>query len=234
MNWRVNKWVGGNWLITFAEQTIEQRCEQRGIQGFGAAQAAVSLGWEEGQWKACRLVRTKACHLLLLFVGCVVLFFFPRLICMSRWLDDLPTHSIVKKWNTAGGERVSKAQASSATDHGNEKGAEKNHDGFDVNLQQTAAVPYRDPCWAQPTTAWTCPDGTLPSRSWPGCQTCSGRPCGPPTGWQAAGGAVSAVCGGRHAHLLHLEERLGVKTEACESHPGTETKDKSDSASQRP
>lgn len=70
---------------------------------------------------------------------------------------------------------------------------------------------YLDLCWAQPTTVWTYPDGTLPSRSWPGCQMCSGRPCEPRVGWQVAGEAETAVCGGLHTHLLHLVEGLWVE-----------------------
>lgn len=81
------------------------------------------------------------------------LFFSLLVICMSRWLDDLPTQSIVKKCNAAGGERVSEARERTSTDQGNEKGEEEYHDRFDVGPQQTATASYRDPCWAQPTTA---------------------------------------------------------------------------------
>lgn len=217
------KLVGGDWLIAKLSNygVNREACRDFGLLRLQSLWVRRRDNKRPVVWLEQRPVICFCCLWVVFFC-----FFFQLVICMSRWLCDLPTQSIVKKCNTAGGERASKAQARSATDQGNEKGEEKNHDRFDVKPQRTAVVPYRDPCWARPTTAWTCPDGTLPSRSWPGCQTCSGRPCGPPMGWRAAGEAASAVCGGRHAHLLHLGERLGVKTEADESHPGTENEGK--------
>lgn len=152
---------------------------------------------------ACRLARTKACHLLLLFVSYVLH------VQMAGW----HTHSQhFKKCNAVGRERVSQTQEIKCNKR---KKWEKRRNGyFEVNPQQTVVVPYPDPCWALPTTAWTCPDGTLPSQSWLGYQTCSGQPCGLPRGWWVVGGAMSAVCRGQRAHPLHLVKSLGVKTVA--------------------
>lgn len=72
----------------------------------------------------------------------------------------------------------------------------------DWGFRQSSSYP--DLCWAQPTTVWTYPDGMLPSRSLPGCQMCSGQPCEPRAGWQAAGVGETAVCAAPHAHLQHL------------------------------
>ncbi len=46
--------------------------------------------------------------------------FFPLVICMSRWLDDFPTHSIVKKRSTAG-RQSEQTKSEKQRAQGNEK-----------------------------------------------------------------------------------------------------------------
>lgn len=46
--------------------------------------------------------------------------FFPLVICMSRWLDDFPTHSIVKSAAQLA-DRASKLRVRSKRAQGNEK-----------------------------------------------------------------------------------------------------------------
>lgn len=160
---------------------------------------------------------------------------------MSRWLDDFLPHSFVKSASqladrvgskrVQGNEKVKefreqKEKAKLERQHNSERSELRIRTHYYTHWHTSGdcwmSISYPDLCWVLPTTVWTYLGGKLPSRSWPECQMCSGQPCEQLEGWQEADGAETAVCGGLHAHLLHLVEGEMREIKAAQTHKHTQ------------